>query len=52
MQLIAYTGEDDWVENTVIAAHKVLVDNQAPAAGENCEYCGYRQVGNEAEDNL
>ena len=52
VQLIAHTGKDDWVERTIIAAHKVLMSDQAPRAGDGCEYCGYRQVFKEMEESL
>lgn len=44
--LIAYTGHDDWVEPTIIKAHKCLNSDKIPKAGSECDYCSYaRAVG-------
>ncbi|NGX51909.1 MAG: hypothetical protein KR126chlam5_00198 [Candidatus Anoxychlamydiales bacterium] len=40
--LIAYEGNDDWVEATLIAIHKCLSKDTLPEASEDCEYCKYR----------
>jgi hypothetical protein len=40
--LISYTGNDDWVENSVIEAHKCLCGDHVPEADEDCDYCRYR----------
>jgi hypothetical protein len=42
--LIAYTGSDAWVEQTVIDAHSCLCREQAPEAGPDCDYCRYRDA--------
>ena len=39
--LIPYTGNDDWVEKTVVEAHKCLNDGKIPDADPNCDYCNY-----------
>jgi hypothetical protein len=42
--LIPYAGNDDWVENSVIDAHKCLCSDQIPDADEDCDYCAYRNA--------
>lgn len=39
--LIPYKGNDDWVEDTVFAAHKCLKSKKIPKANKNCDYCAY-----------
>ena len=39
--LIAYKGDDSWVEKTIIKAHKCLCDNKIPKASSECDYCNY-----------
>ncbi len=39
--LIGYTGKDSWVEQAVFDLHKCLQGDNAPAAAEGCDYCGY-----------
>lgn len=41
LTLIAYEGSDDWVEQTIIAAHKCLNGDEIPESGEDCDYCKY-----------
>jgi hypothetical protein len=40
--LIAYTGNDDWVEGAIKEAHTCLCSDRAPHASEDCDYCMYR----------
>jgi hypothetical protein len=39
--LIAYKGDDSWVEKTITEAHKCLNSNTVPTADPNCDYCNY-----------
>ncbi|OGZ77287.1 MAG: hypothetical protein A2312_00920 [Candidatus Staskawiczbacteria bacterium RIFOXYB2_FULL_32_9] len=39
--LIPYTGNSDWVENTINEIYKCLNQNQIPEANLNCDYCNY-----------
>jgi len=41
LTLIAHEGNDSWVEETIIAAHKCLNDNEIPDPSAECDYCGY-----------
>ncbi|MCK9438531.1 MAG: PD-(D/E)XK nuclease family protein [Bacilli bacterium] len=39
--LIPYTGNDSWIEKTILAAHKCLNDDVIPVSGQDCDYCKY-----------
>ena len=47
--LIPYTGNDDWVKDTVIKAHKCLKSKKIPKANKECDYCAYRDAVKEVE---
>jgi len=42
--LIAYEGDDSWVEETIVAAHECLLSDKFPDPGADCDYCTYRKV--------
>ena len=39
--LIAYDGDDSWVEKVIGQAHKCLNEGKIPKAGHSCDYCDY-----------
>ncbi len=39
--LIPYKGDDSWVEETIIKAHKCLNGDKIPTASSGCDYCNY-----------
>ncbi len=39
--LIPYTGNDGWVEKTIVEAHKCLNGDKIPDADPDCDYCNY-----------
>lgn len=39
--LIEYKGDDSWIENVVLEAHKCLNNDKIPESGDNCDYCEY-----------
>ncbi|MCX6810856.1 MAG: PD-(D/E)XK nuclease family protein [Candidatus Berkelbacteria bacterium] len=41
ISLIAYDGDDSWVEDTIIEAHKCLCSDKIPSANPECDYCNY-----------
>ncbi len=43
LQIISYRGDDSWVEPTLFELKECLASPTLPPAGENCEYCAYRQ---------
>jgi CRISPR/Cas system-associated exonuclease Cas4 (RecB family) len=47
--LINYDGNDNWVEDTIKAAHKSLQSDTIPESGADCDYCNYRNAARELE---
>ncbi len=41
--LIPYSGDDNWVEPTLLEIKECLEDPRIPKAGEDCDYCAYRE---------
>ena len=41
VNLIDYTGDDSWVEKTIIKAKKVLEKDEMPKSSKDCDYCAY-----------
>lgn len=44
IKLLAYTGDDSWVEKTVLSAIECLKSDQMPSSGTDCDYCKYRKA--------
>ena len=49
MHLLAYTGSDSWVEETLGQAHDCLASESRPSAGEDCKWCSYRDRASAVE---
>lgn len=43
VKIIPYTGNGDWIEQTIRDTHLCLVAPSLPAAAEDCDYCRYRE---------
>lgn len=43
IKLLPYEGNDEWVDQTVIDAHKCLMGDTPPAATEDCDFCCYNR---------
>ncbi len=41
--LIAYEGNDNWVEPTLLAIYECLSKDNLPESSEECDYCAYRK---------
>lgn len=41
VQILPYKGSDNWVEKTIIAAHKCLNATEPPVPEASCAYCEY-----------
>ncbi len=48
IDLIPYTGDSSWVENTLFEAKKCL-NGQVPSSSDGCDYCNFRESANKAE---
>lgn len=42
VKIVPYKGNNSWVEQILIDAHKCLVSDKLPKISQNCSYCGYR----------
>jgi hypothetical protein len=40
-KIIAYEGDDSWVEDTIIQLHKCLLAPDLPEPAHDCDYCAY-----------
>ena len=49
IKVIPYEGDDAWVENTIVAAHRCLMADVIPASGPDCDYCKYRAAAGRVE---
>lgn len=45
-QIIAYKGNDGWVEQAIVDAYKCLRKSKAPKSCKDCEWCSYREDAN------
>ncbi len=50
IKLLPYDGEDSWVEQTIVNAHKCLVSSNLPMSGAECDYCAYRKATKEVKE--
>jgi hypothetical protein len=41
VKIIPHTGTAEWVEKTIVAAHKCLMSPKIPASSAKCDYCKY-----------
>ena len=49
IKIIPYTGNDSWVEKTVLDAIECLKEDSLPEPGEDCDFCKYRAAVKEFE---
>lgn len=49
-ELIAHKGDDSWVEQAILDAHKCLKKKKAPKPKDDCEWCAYRADAAEVLD--
>ena len=41
IKLIPYTGNTDWIEETIVNMHKCLMAKKLPTRSEECDFCAY-----------
>jgi hypothetical protein len=51
IKLIPYTGDDSWVEKTILEAINWLRQDTLPPPGEDCDFCKYREAVRQFEKN-
>lgn len=44
LEIIPYEGDDKWVEQTIVDAHKCLMSDRIPDPSPDCDYCRYIKV--------
>lgn len=44
VDILPYKGNDDWVEEKIIEAHKCLKAGKIPEPAADCDYCNYRRA--------
>lgn len=44
LQIIAYKGDDSWVEPTIFEIKKLLDSDSIPGPDSDCEFCRYRKL--------
>ena len=44
VKIIPYEGNDSWVEQTIIDAHKCLLSETLPISSPDCDFCSYRSA--------
>jgi CRISPR/Cas system-associated exonuclease Cas4 (RecB family) len=49
--VLPYTGNDNWIEKTIVAIKKCLDSDKLPKAAPGCDYCAYRTASAEIEKN-
>ncbi len=49
IKIISYEGNDDWVKQAIIDAHKCLMADALPMAAEDCDFCAYRKAAKKHE---
>ncbi len=43
LTLIAYVGDDSWIEGTLVRIRETLESEEIPNVGQDCDYCTYRE---------
>jgi hypothetical protein len=51
LTLIAYEGNDSWVNGTIKDIHKCLNSGTIPLSAEDCDLCAYRKAASEVLGN-
>lgn len=44
LHLLPYRGNDDWVDEALMAARDTLMARELPAPADNCKFCQYRAM--------
>ena len=47
IKILPYTGDDSWIEKTIVDLHKCLMANTLPDSGKECDFCLYRSAASD-----
>ena len=47
ISVLAYQGNDNWIEQVILDLHKCLMSPTIPETGEDCDFCKYREAAQE-----
>lgn len=50
IKILPYTGNGDWIEQTIIDAHLCLAGDSLPEPRGDCDYCKYRKEARKFDD--
>ncbi len=51
ISVLAYEGNDSWIENVILDLHKCLASSTIPETGEDCDFCKYREAAYDVESS-
>lgn len=49
VDIIPYTGDDSWVEKTLLDMRQCLSKDNPPKPNKDCDYCAYRKASRDAQ---
>ncbi len=49
IDIIAYTGDDSWIGETLPEIRKCLMEAKPPKPAEGCDYCAYRKAARDVQ---
>jgi len=49
IKVLSYTGNDEWIEDTIHRAYGCLTSDTPPPAADRCVFCGYREAARRVE---
>ncbi|MDP1689039.1 MAG: PD-(D/E)XK nuclease family protein [bacterium] len=50
IKLLPYDGNDSWVEQSIMDAHKCLMNANLPESSIECDFCAYRKAAKEIKE--
>lgn len=50
IKLLPYDGNDNWVEQSIVDAHKCLIGSVLPPSSLECDFCAYRKAAKEIKE--
>ncbi len=52
IKILPYQGDDSWVEQAILAAHKCLTAKTMPKSAKGCDFCRYREAAGKYENKF